>query len=91
MKLKLIAVYLDNSQLEYIIAVFNTLTQENYNFEFEYFDAQNEIARRFGIKSFPSFLLLKNDHMVSVIEGKLDIRELESRLLNSTYVSKTTV
>ncbi len=88
MKLKLIAIYLNETQLEYIITVQSTLLQEKYNFEFEYFDSSSSFVQLHGVKTFPSFYLMKDDRVVSFIEGKLDLTELQNRIMSLTYVKK---
>jgi hypothetical protein len=87
MQLKLLAIYLDETQREYIIAVAQGFSQENFNFEFEYFDAQSDFARLHNVQIFPSFFLLKNNSVVMVIEGKLDFLELKERLTKHNYVT----
>ena len=87
MNLQLNAIYLNESQLEYIIALSSYIMQENYNFNFEYFDSQNEFCQLHGVKTFPSFYLLKNGKVAAIIQGKLEYRELRERLLNIPYVT----
>lgn len=86
MNLTLNAVYLDESQLEYIITLSTYITQENYNFNFEYFDSQNSFCTLHGVKTFPSFYLMKGDRVAALIEGKLEYKELKKRLESIPYV-----
>lgn len=86
MQLKLIAVYLDKSQLEYIVAINNRLMQENFNFNFEYCDAQSDFAKHYAVSVYPTFLLLKNERIAFTLEGKVDFSELKERLLSINYV-----
>lgn len=86
MQLKLIAVYLDDSQLEYILSINNRILQENFNFNFEYFDSQSDLCHHYGVEVFPTFLLLKSNLIATTIVGKLDYSELRERLLNINYV-----
>lgn len=88
MNLTLTAIYLDGSQFEYIIAVRTSILQDNFNFNFEYNDSQSELVNTYNIKTFPSFLLMKDDRLVDVITGKLVYSELRERLLNLTYVQQ---
>ena len=90
MNLQLNAIYLNESQLEYIIAVKGCIEQDLFNFEFEYFDAQNAFCELHAVKTFPSFYLLKNGKIAAIIEGKLEYKELKERLLNITYVNRST-
>ncbi len=87
MQLTLVAVYLDETQLEYIISVRNGFKQENFNFNFEYYDAESEIAKHYNIQSYPTFLLLKNNQVSNIIEGKMNFSELKERLEKINYVS----
>jgi hypothetical protein len=86
MQLKLIAVYLDQSQLEYIVAIKNYLLQENFNFNFEYFDSQSDFAQHHDVSVYPTFFLTKNNFISNTIEGKIDFSELKERLLSINYV-----
>ena len=89
MNLKLIGVYLDETQLDYIVSQNLNFTQNNFNFTFEYFDAQSNFAQLHGVKVFPSFYFMKNNRVVDIIQGKLDTKELEERVLNITYASRS--
>jgi hypothetical protein len=89
MNLKLIAIYLDESQLEYIIAVNSYLTQDFFNFNFEYYDAQSDFAELHQVKSFPTFFLTKDDRIVTSFQGKLEYKQLRTLLLESSYVQLT--
>lgn len=87
MQLRLVGIYLDSSQLEYILAINNALLQEYFNFNFEYYDSENGFAHLYSIKSFPSFLLLKNDRLVTVFEGKISFAELKQKLEQISYIT----
>lgn len=89
MQLKLIAIYLDQSQLEYIVAIKNSLLQENFNFNFEYFDAQSDFALHHAVSVYPTFFLTKNNHISNIIEGKIDFSDLKERLLKINYVTNS--
>lgn len=89
MQLKLIAVYLDNSQLEYILSINNSFLQENFNFNFEYYDSESNFATLHNIRSYPSFYLTKNDLVAAIIEGKTDFLTLKERLLKLNYVTNS--
>ncbi len=91
MQLRLIAVYLDDSQLEYILTIKNRILQENFNFKFEYFDSQNDLNQFYGVNVFPTFLLIKSGFIADRLTGKLDFTELKERLLNLNYVTKNNV
>jgi hypothetical protein len=87
MQLKLIAVYLDESQFEYIVSINNGILQENFNFKFEYYDSESEFAQHHAVQVFPTFYLMKNERVANIITGKIDFSELKERLLNINYVS----
>jgi hypothetical protein len=86
MKLKLIAIYLAESQSEYMIACKTSFMQEFFNFDFEYLDSESDFARLHGVTVYPSFFLTKNDKVCSVITGKLSFSELKEQLLKINYV-----
>ena len=89
MNLKLIAIYLDKSQLEYIIAVNSYLTQDFFNFNFEYYNAQSDFADLHQVKAFPTFFLVKDDRIVTSFQGKLEYKQLRILLLETSYVQLT--
>ena len=89
MNLKLIAIYLDESQLEYIITCRSYFAQDFFNFNFEYYDSQSAFAERYQVKSFPTFFLVKSDRIVTSFQGKLDYNQLRTLLLETSYVRLT--
>lgn len=88
MNLTLTAIYLNESQLEYIIAVRTSIMQDNFNFNFEYNNSESDLVGLYNIKTFPCFVLTKEDRLVDIIIGKLNYSELRERLLNLTYVQQ---
>ena len=86
MQLELAAIYLDETQLRYILSVEKRFSQENFNFNFVYYDSENEFASHHNIKTYPTFVLLKNDRVCAIIEGKLEFSDLKERLSSINYV-----
>jgi hypothetical protein len=86
MNLTLLSIYLDDSQLEYIITISNYLAQEFFNFNFEYYDSQSNFAAMHRVETFPTFFLLKDGHIVEAFQGKFEYNELRNKLLSASYV-----
>lgn len=87
MQLKLVGIYLSSSQLEYILAINNALLQEYFNFKFEYYDSESSFCDLYSIKSYPTFLLFKNDRLATVFEGKISFSELKEKLEQISYIT----
>jgi hypothetical protein len=82
----LTAVYLDESQLNYIITLSTAFAQEQKNFNFEYFDSNSSFCSIHGVDTFPSFYFMKNSKVAFIIQGKLGYSELKMKLRDRSYV-----
>lgn len=89
MKLKLIALYLKETQLEYIVAIRTAILQENFNFNFEDFDNESNFAQLHEVAVYPSFFLVKNDKPMLLCTGKINFSELKEILVKHNYVSNS--
>jgi hypothetical protein len=88
MNLRLVAIYLDPSQFEYILSINQGFLQENFNFKFEYYDSESDFSKRHQVNSYPTFFLLKNNSIANIIEGKIPFPELKERISSINYVCK---
>ena len=76
---KLIGLYLDSNQKSYVDLVLNhceTVTDKQSQ---SYKD--NPICVKYGITTFPTFVLLKNDILTRKVVGKYPIRSVLQKLL----------
>ena len=76
---KLIGFYLDINQKVYVDSVLNdcenVLDRESQSFK------DNLYCEKYGIISFPAFILLKNNVLTRTVIGKYPIKTIKSKLL----------
>ena len=76
---KLIGLYLDLNQKNYVDLVLNHCDNISDKESQSYKD--NSICIKYGINAFPAFILLKNDVLTRKVIGKFPIKTIKQKLL----------
>ena len=76
---KLIGIYLDLNQKKYVDLVLDQCV--NVPERSSQSSVDNELCTRYGVTSYPAFILLKNDGLCRKVIGKYPINVVKSKLL----------
>lgn len=84
------------AEVRELIGIYNSITELHvkelvnrldikYNFSTSSMDENSSIATRYGITHFPTFLLMKNNSILSVKKGKYPINKYEEWITNYSW------